>query len=198
MKNQTNSLSPKLGAPGAGLPFFQGLVARYILVPRAFRKTTWEQSRERFLLETERIMKSVDRLERSRLAKPVLVPRMRGIEDSSRFWSPAMCLEHLTITAPKMTRIVIDLSQGIVPAMKISTAAVKPKGVNADSDLCHQFKSLMLDCDRRLEREVANKDAEAKLAHPWFGPFSARQWQWILGVHQVIHRKQIEKIIELG
>ena len=44
------------------------------------------------------------------LTEAVLVPPQIGLEDSSRFYSYAMVLEHLTIIGNAIGRIVVELS----------------------------------------------------------------------------------------
>ena len=56
----------------------------------------------------------------------LLIPRVIGIEDSSRNWSVAMVLEHLCLTNAEMTIAVDSLSRGIVPKGEVDIALYKP------------------------------------------------------------------------
>jgi len=49
-----------------------------------------------------RILKEAGSVAEGKRDRRVLVPRMRGIEDSSRFWSVNETLEHLLITGLAM------------------------------------------------------------------------------------------------
>ncbi|NDD92968.1 hypothetical protein EBZ37_12905, partial [bacterium] len=81
--------------PDSGLPLFERLMARYFFLPVKARQTTWEQSNRFFERETEKILRLVQSLTLHQMQTPVLIARIQGIENSSRFWSPAMVLEHL-------------------------------------------------------------------------------------------------------
>ena len=186
-----------LQKPGAGLPLFERLVARYFFLPVKSRQTTWEQSHRFFERETEKIMQLTQGLSLERLQTPVLIKRIVGIEDSSRFWSPAMVLEHLMIVAPAMSRVIVELSRGVVPHVEVDIANVKPQAEMSPEKLStvrEAFFGSMQTVKRQLTEEVKNRTSRARLRHPWFGPLSAREWNWLLASHQRIHRRQIEEI----
>ena len=42
-------------------------------------------------------------------------------------------------------------------------------------------------------QSVKDKNSKLTLAHPWFGPFNANQWFWLLGMQGGIHLKQIRE-----
>jgi hypothetical protein len=50
---------------------------------------------------------------------------------------------------------------------------------------------------RAVSDPALNRRSKARLQHPWFGPITAHQWNWLMGIHQSIHRKQIEEILRL-
>ena len=200
MKNER--AQPKLGAPGDGLPLFERLVARYYFLPVKSRQTTWEQSNFIFSHETDKILRLTAGLTLVQMQEPLLIPRIRGIEDSSRFWSPAMVMEHLMIVAPAMADVVVRLSRGEVPDVQVDTALVKPTGSfhgSADIESIRSaFASAMMQAHLRVSQEVRDRGSRARLLHPWFGPLSAREWNWLLGSHQWVHRKQIQAILKLS
>ena len=200
MKNER--AQPKLGAPGAGLPLFERLVARYYFLPVKARQTTWEQSNFIFSHETDKILRLTAGMTLSQMQEPVLIPRIRGIEDSSRFWSPAMVMEHLMIVAPSMSDVVVRLSRGEVPDVQVDTALVKPTGSFSGAadieSIRSAFASSMMQAHLRVSQEVLDRGSRARLVHPWFGPLSAREWNWLLGSHQWVHRKQIQAILKLS
>lgn len=189
-------MEPKLDKPGAGLPFPQNLVVRYILGPSLSRKNSWEKNAEVFELETQKIQGLVKQFRASDLNKKTLVPKMRGIEDSSRFWSPVMTLEHMLIVGKNIGNVVIQLSQENVPNQKVDIAAVKPHSEPEQERILQEF-SQFHSLAHKVLTQVKNREARSSLLHPWFGPFTAQQWFWLLGVHQGIHRNQLRKIKEL-
>ena len=56
----------------------------------------------------------------------LMIPRVIGIEDSSRNWSVMMVLEHLCLTNRDMLRIIKALVDGIVPRGEVDIAMYKP------------------------------------------------------------------------
>jgi hypothetical protein len=53
-----------------------------------------------------------------------------GIEDSSRYWSAAMVLEHLIEVGSRIATGVVELTHGQAASVKADIADVKPKGQN--------------------------------------------------------------------
>jgi hypothetical protein len=183
---------PKLAAPGAGLPGIELQIARVLFTLRA-----WTHDRQRIdaLFRRERTL--VAELVRScpagRLGGRVLIPRPRGLEDSSRHWSVLMTLDHLRIVNLACASIIRELSEGRAPAGKASTADVKPSPDVTESVLATYEAS----CDEVLAAVAAAKDLDddARFPHPWFGPMSARRWHVLAAVHLGLHRKQLEAIL---
>ncbi|MFZ9980039.1 MAG: DinB family protein [Opitutales bacterium] len=184
--------TPKLAAPGAGLPGIELQIARVLFTLRA-----WTHDRQRIdaLFRHERAL--VADLVRScpagRLSERVLIPRPRGLEDSSRHWSVLMTLDHLRIVNLACASIIRELSDGRVPVGKASTADVKPSPDVTESVLATYEDS----CDEVLAAVASakNLDDPARFAHPWFGPMSARRWHVLAAVHLGLHRKQLEAIL---
>ena len=184
--------SPKLAAPGAGLPGVELQIARILFALRA-----WTHGRQRIdaLFQKERAL--VAELVRScpagRLGERVLIPRPRGLEDSSRHWSVLMTLEHLRLVNLVCAAVIRDLSGGRVPAGKASTADVKPSPTVTEAVISAYEAS----CDEVLAAVASAKDLDdpARFPHPWFGPLSARRWHVLAAVHLGIHRAQLEAIL---
>lgn len=184
--------TPKLAAPGAGLPGIELQIARVLFTLRA-----WTHDRQRIdaLFRQERAL--VADLVRScpagRLSERVLIPRPRGLEDSSRHWSVLMTLDHLRIVNLACASIIRELSEGRVPSGKASTADVKPSPDVTESVISAYEAS----CDDVLAAVASakNLDDPARFAHPWFGTMSARRWHVLAAVHLGLHRKQLEAIL---
>lgn len=192
----------RLDPPGAGLPWKEAFFARYLLMPLVPRRTPWEVSNSRFLREGEKVLALLSRFDptlNSRdaqlLEKPILVPPMSGIEDSSRNWSVVMALEHLMTVGQGMTAIITELKDGHVPDTVVDTAKVKPSQKLRAKDAVAEFTRFLAETHSRVSADEGDKKSKARLNHPWFGPITAHQWNWLLASHQLIHRKQIEQII---
>jgi hypothetical protein len=184
--------SPKLAAPGAGLPGIELQIARILFTLRA-----WTHDRQRidalFRQERALIAELVKGCPAGRLGERVLIPRPRGLEDSSRHWSILMTLDHLRIVNLACASIIRELSEGRVPAGKASTADVKPSPDVTESVL----ETYEASCDEVLAAVASakNLDAPVRFPHPWFGPMSARRWHVLGAVHLGLHRRQIEAIL---
>jgi len=54
-----------------------------------------------------------------------------GIEDSSRYWSVAMALEHLGEVGLNIAVGIVELSRNMTVTVKVDIAELKPKGAKA-------------------------------------------------------------------
>jgi hypothetical protein len=187
--------TPVLEPPGAGLPWWELLYGRHILFPLACRRHSWAGAGRLFQEEGRRILAAWDTLAPEQLRRQVLVRRLPGIEDSSRYWSAAMTVEHLLIVASLVRETIESLRCGDVPAIVIRVAEVKPRGESAPEEVRAAFV--------RLLEEVAAADAtEPSMArgqgprhqHPWLGPINGFEWRFMMAMHQGLHRRQIEVI----
>jgi hypothetical protein len=191
MKSTSNVL-PQLDAPGAGLPWPELFVARLMFAfARATR--TREKSTTLFLQERERIESLVGNCTEETASRRVLVKRIAGMEDSSRYWSVWMTLEHLRIVHVNVAGIIQLLGTGIVPDKVASTAAVKPQP-DIDAGVLPAF---LESCDSVVKEaaKIPNLNTAAKFAHPWFGPLNAAGWYTLAPFHLRLHRRQIEAIL---
>jgi hypothetical protein len=177
------------------LPWWELLVARYLVFPRACRKLTWAAAAQLFQEEGAKILTVWDALPPERLGERVLIRRLAGIEDSSRFWSVAMTVEHLNIVGSNIRQTIFNLRRGEVPARRARTEDVKPRGEIAPAEVRAEFSRLLAQATSAegVEPPVP-RSVGPRYAHPWFGPIDAHQWHCLLGLHQRLHRKQIEAI----
>ena len=122
-----------------------------------------------------------------------MIKRVVGQEDSSRFWSVWMTLDHLRIIHRSFIRIIETLADGVVPEGKANTAAVKPSP-DATSEVITPYEA---SCDALLAAAATVPDLKTgvRFTHPWFGPLDAAGWYALAGVHLAIHRQQIERIM---
>lgn len=185
------SEEPVLDRPGAGLPAPELWMAR-ILFRNTLRKGSREDFLKRFELERGKIRELIVAIPREERGTRILIPRLRGLEDSSRFWSTWMTLDHLRITNQSFTRVVQALTSGQVPPGKADTAAVKPDP-EVGSEIEADYEN---SCDAFLEtvNGVGELHTPLRYEHPWFGPLDAFAWTALAATHMGIHRAQIDRI----
>jgi hypothetical protein len=126
--------------------------------------------------------------------KKVLVPPQRGLEDSSRYWSAAMVLEHLEIVGRAISEGLVKLANDQDPGMKADTATVKPRGALTAPEIFASFEAYRTTVLGGIDSRVKNFESKRTMPHPWFGEFTARKWYWLLGIHADIHLVQIRAI----
>ncbi len=192
MATATPSSSPRLAPPGAGLPAPELLVARLL-----FRLHRWRHDqvarRDLFVRERDTIVKLVRSVPPVAATQQVLIKRLPGMEDSSRNWSLCMVVEHLRMVNRGIRGAMVALKADRLPPEPASTATVKPApGVRIE--VVEAFAS---ECDDFLNTIDGLGDLSTRLryTHPWFGPLDAEAWWALVGFHQRLHRKQIERIL---
>ena len=183
---------PKLAPPGAGLPRLELYLGRILF---AWRR--WTGNRDvfdsRFQRERELIRTLAHSFEGGSGGSRVLIARPRGLEDSSRYWSLWMTLDHLRIVHYGIVHIIEALMKGAVPEKRASTAAVKPSP-HATAAVAAEYEKC---CDELVARTMAGDlNTKARYAHPWFGPLDATGWHALAAGHIGIHRVQIERILQ--
>jgi hypothetical protein len=183
----------KLAAPGAGLPGYELAVARLLFALRSWTYKT-PKNTAHFNQERALVAALVKSCSPQKLRERVLIPRPRGLEDSSRHWSVLMTLDHLRMVNLACANAITELSQGRVPSGKASTANVKPSPDVTEAVIAAYEDS----CQEVLTAASTARDLNhpARFAHPWFGPMSAWQWYMLAAVHLGLHRKQIEAILQ--
>lgn len=187
------SQSPTLAAPGAGLPWPELWIARMLFT---FSRLSYgrDAANQTFLREQKTIAALIKQCGPKLSTQRVLIPRLRGLEDSSRFWSVAMTLDHLRITNTAFADIIRLLSKNVTPPGVASTAAVKPS-TNASWEVVGEYEQ---SCSQVMDAvaENPNLNTALKFAHPWFGAMNGEDWHQLAGVHMSIHRKQIEAVLK--
>jgi hypothetical protein len=182
----------RLQPPGAGLPLHELCAARMGMgVARGMMSQ--EQATAWFRGETGRILSLARSVEPAQAARPVLIRRVPGIEDSSRNWSVYMTLEHLVLVNDWIAEIIDHLVEGETGGRPVSIADVKP-GPVSDPEVLERYA-------RSAEAYVTQTAFLPRLhtrmrhAHPWFGRLDAHGWNTLAALHQTIHRRQIEAIL---
>ncbi len=184
---------PQLAAPGAGIPLLERLIGKMIFTARRLAGNR-DSFNRRIVREREFIRRLVESCDPASLGKRVLIKRLPGLEDSSRYWSVLMTLDHLRIVNTQLVEVFERLPQGKLPDHEADTAAVKPS-----AEVRHEvIGSYETSCDALLTAIAAVPDLKTRTRyrHPWFGPMDAYAWHSLAGGHMGIHRVQIERIIE--
>ena len=187
-----NASEPQLAPPGAGLPKPELAIARLIFAWQR-RKGNRDTFNRKFQHERGLVRALVQRCDDAMASQHVLIERVRGLEDSSRYWSVWMTLDHLRIIHGVVARTIETLARGAVPQGKVSTANVKPNPDVTAAVVGEYEKS----CEHLLATVAAIPDLNtaARHTHPWFGSLNAAGWHALAGTHLAIHRVQIERIL---
>ncbi len=182
----------KLEAPGAGLPKVELLAARVLFGWQRARATK-ESATALIKGESEAMLRLARGCNPKQGRQRVLIERLRGMEDSSRYWSVYMTLDHVRIVNMGCMGAIRSLTRGQVPERVASTAAVKPSP-EVGEGVIGEFEQT---CDLVIKtaRGAGDLRTQARYAHPWFGALDAAGWHFMTGFHMKLHRKQIEAII---
>jgi hypothetical protein len=193
MTTSSHPTEPLLDAPGAGIPAIERFVGGLMFGFRR-RFSSPAQISAKFQAEREVLRKLYLNVDPNARGTRVLIPRLRGLEDSSRYWSVWMVLDHLRIVNTGITNIITLLAQERTPERVVSTAAVKPDPQVTEAVEAAYEQS----CDDYLATVVTIKTFKTKTrhAHPWFGPLDAAGWHSMVCGHMGIHRAQMAKIIQ--
>lgn len=196
MNQSTQASPPKLQAPGAGLPFSQRVALKLWYGPYVSKRTPRETCRATYEKLTTKLIALVEKVPASQRGTRILVAPIPGVEDSSRFWSLNEVLEHLLIVTRQTEAVILSLASGRTPDGKADPAKVKPLGKGGDQleEFATYSRALMNRLDEALAAPGMDFNSKLTFLHPWFGPFTARQWYWLLGSHHAIHYTQAKRI----
>lgn len=190
------SLPPIRQQPGAGLPFIEQVLSRYVIFPLFCAQTSWESAVELFDKEGERILKCLNGLSEEQLKRRILIPHIRGLEDSSRDWSILMTLRHVIVVTNSMKRIMEGLAlQNVANLPDVRIEDVKPDDGDYTKDQVLKAYELLLEGYSKVMKEpMIFRPSPYKHPHPWFGYLNNHQWLCLSAIHHQVHRKQIEQI----
>jgi hypothetical protein len=194
---QDAQIQAQLDRPGAGIPLPARLFLRHVLRTMVIKKTPWQESCENFERAHKKFLAEIQKLTPEQLNRRVLIPRIVGLEDSSRYWSPIMVARHLVIVGQAIEWMIVELSHGRTDKLpKADTAAVKPETDLDAQKVLSEYQAFGDGFLARVESAVGNRDSELTHLHPWFGPMRSKDWMWLMGRHTGIHRQQLKKILE--
>lgn len=188
-----NAAAPiQLAPPGAGIPALEIALGKILFVVlRHWKTRAWASNH--FHGEASTMLRLARNLRPEAANTPVLIPRILGIEDSSRYWSVLMTLDHLAIVNSAIIDIIEHLAAERMYIRRVSTAAVKPSP-DQNLETINRFVKTTQNYVERVAR-FQNLASAARHPHPWFGSLDALGWHWLAALHQTIHRRQIQKII---
>jgi len=133
-------------------------------------------------------------MEYEALFKRVLVSKLFGLEDNSRYYSVAMVIKHLLIVGQALQVRIPILSRGKKLNRHIKIEDVKPY-TEIEDDIVQQFEEFLSSYREILRQNIEDIHINNTSEHPWFGALNPKQWSILGMVHQIVHRRQIEAII---
>ena len=184
---------PRLAPPGAGLPPLEGLFARagfHVLRAMLGRN----RIRAWLCAETKRVLALARSLPEAQLRQRILIPRLAGLEDSSRYWSAAMVLQHLVIVDTGIGQLVQALCDYREFGREVRIAEVKPAPEAGSEQFARLEAALATYLD--IEGGIARLNRSGRHAHPWFGELDGHGWHTLAALHTLIHRRQLESIVQ--
>lgn len=181
-----------LAPPGAGLPRVQAVLLRRFLFPIYCRWTSWDSAVGAFRAQGKRIQGLAERLPPEAFRTRVLIRPLWGIEDSSRYWSAEMVLEHLIESGARIATVIVELSRGEKPMGDLTEE--HPNG-NRGQGLLQDFCAFLDDYADTLSEDVNDPHSKPTHPHPWLGDLTAHRWACFGAWHQAIHRRQLEAIL---
>lgn len=185
----------ELDESGVGLSSTKVFLAKHIMFPLLNRFISWEKAWDIFDKEGQKIIELSKDLEKERLFKRILVPKLFGLEDNSRYYSVAMTIEHLLIVGNALQTRIPILSRGKKLNKYIKIEDVKPYK-EIDENIVNNFEKFLETYREKLEKNIENIHIDNTSTHPWFGEFNPKQWSILAMVHQIVHRRQIEAILK--
>lgn len=184
----------ELDAPGAGLPGFETFYLNVFLkIASAIRSDA--SITANFQASSQKILQIVDGNDVGLLSQEILIPRIQGIEDSSRHWSVLMVIEHLAKVNREIMDTIRSLRSGNVPFDEARIADYKP---DRDTDLgaVDRFRDVN---QRYWSFATSHQPLRSQLTskHPWFGHLDGHSWHCLAAEHQKIHLRQIYKMLAM-
>lgn len=184
--------TPTLQSPGAGLPACELAWLRIM-----FRLVCGSLSKHLglrwFKLEAERIKALAGNVSAEQGAVPILISRVIGIEDSSRYWSVFMVLDHLRIVDEGITQIIRTLTADRRFQQEVRIQDVKPNQQSGPETIERFLKTV--DGYESTVTRLGKLGRQVRHPHPWFGPMTAHDWHCLAAIHQWVHRRQLERIV---
>jgi hypothetical protein len=188
-------LIEELDEAGAGLSKGRALFLRHLGFPLLNSLISWERALDLFEKEGRKILILAKSVPDEKFYERVLVGKLFGLEDNSRYYSVAMVLQHLLTVGNALQNRVPLLSQGKILEKEVKIADYKPY-MEIDPEIITVYERFLNGFREKLETESDNIFLENRHEHPWFGSLRAKDWAVMGMIHQIVHRRQIEAIIK--
>lgn len=192
-----DNIQNDLEAAGKGLPSIDALILRYAAFPFLKTVLSWDVAMNLFEREGKRIVSHVKDLDQKSLFQRVLVPKTFGIEDNSRYYSPAMILWHLQYVGETIGEGVVTLSKNEHLDIVVKIENFKPY-VEIAPDIVSKFEHFIANFRNNVEKGIVNKSVDNTLSHPWFGDLNPHAWIVLAAIHQMVHGRQLKKVLKLN
>lgn len=145
--------------------------------------------------ETSLVLAISRALSPEQMKREVLIPRLTGLEESSKNWSAAMVLQHLVIVDTGIGELIGALTQNQTFKQEVRIADVKPAPDAGREQLELLDDALQTYLDRVAS--VQNLHTVGRHVHPWFGPLDGHGWHTLTALHTMIHRRQLGAIAKM-
>ncbi|MDD2894531.1 MAG: hypothetical protein PHG81_00810 [Aliarcobacter sp.] len=180
---------------GHGLPKIDAIFLKHIGFPILKTFISWDNAMKFFEYEGKEVLNLVKDLPKDKLFKKVLIPKIFGIEDNSRYYSPAMVLWHLIYVGATLQEGMVSLSKNEKIDFTVKIENFKPF-VQIDEDIVEKYEMFLNNYRKFIETNIENKYINNCLSHPWFGCLNPHEWLVMSAIHQMVHKRQIKKILK--
>ena len=191
-RNEDREFSPS----NRVLPRFERSVLSGLLSTSSFvlseqnllRVFSWETKKLTHLLEDD---ESFD------VFQVIRIPRVIGVSEFNRQWSVLMAVDHLCLVLEDCRKAILALSEGVEPKGEIDLSLYAPRP-DLGFDVLDRFENLTSRFCSEIQAAVEINSTlwtTARFSHPCFGSLTAKQWLAFATMHQMIHRRQVQKII---
>lgn len=197
-KYSADQVIKSLDKPGAGISLPARILLKIVIKKFVVRPRTWDECENQIQHLHKKLLRELENVTLELLTTRALVPAQRGLEDSSRFWSIAMTLQHLMIVGAGLQKFIIELGLGQKPTQVADTALVKPENLEYDLNIISDYKefteNIIPNIKSTTSKNLSDLNLKLTHAHPWFGEMTAKDWFWLIGAHMGLHLKQIREI----
>lgn len=185
---------PQLEPPGAGLPAKEEALIRNVAFPLLKLKLHSPKAcLKLFRKSGDDILQRVKPYELEDFSQPVLIKRLKGMEDSSRYWSLEQTMEHIQIVGAACLYVIRRLETGLIPELPMRTEDAKPTG-GLGLDRKRAFRDYLVESPAILGNYSFK--TKATYPHPWFGELTSLDWLRLFAFHQNLHREQTALIVK--
>jgi hypothetical protein len=192
--DKDRQIQNSLERAGNGLPSIDAIFLKHIGFPILKSIVSWDKGMDIFESEGKKIIDYLKGINDDVLFKKILISKTLGIEDNSRYYSPAMVLWHLLYVGETIQEGIISLSKGEKLDFTVKIENFKPF-VEIEKNILEKYESFLSNYRSSIEQSVEDRYLKNYHTHPWFGPLNPQQWLTMSALHQWVHGRQIKKIL---